>query len=747
MAFIKCKVMLDQKSRYIDKLFTYKTDLEIKVGMQVSVPFGKGNKTFKGLIIELEPMNEDEENIKEIISVYYDEPIVSLENIKLALWIRENYMCSYRDSLSLFSFKSLKKIKENFEEDIFLIDEITLKETLNKTRKNAYVKLELFEKILKERNFSLSDFNDHPSKTILIRYIRELEKENIICIDKKRKYREIKNEYSHHSQSKNILSDEQLISYKKIIEEIEGKNRPVLLKGITGSGKTEIYLELIETILSKSKGAIVLVPEISLTPQTISRFKSRFGELVAVIHSHLSQGEKADELSRIREMKTPIVVGARSALFAPVENLGMIIIDEAHDDAYRSEQNPKYNAIEVALKINSEFHVPVLLGTATPKIEHFYMAENKELFLVNMNLRANKKPLPQVEVIDMREDGKMGNTSPLSLTLQEAISKEIKREGQVILFLNRRGYASFLSCKSCGYVPKCERCDISLTYHKGKKTLKCHYCNYQEKISKECPSCKESNLDDIGIGTEMIEEEVKSLYKDATIFRMDRDTVSKKGDHSRILSAFKDSKGSILIGTQMIGKGLDFPNVNLVGVINADQGLNIPDFRSQERTFSIIEQVGGRAGRGKEQGKVIVQSFSPGNFTLKYIEKHDYEGFYNEEIKLRECFSYLPFGNIIRVLVTGLDDKKTGDAIMRIKDALEFYLEKKGAKTKDIFGPYPCLITKIDNKYRWQLLIKDTDIEIQLIKSIINYILTEKRTVVLRDGIYATIDINPVNMI
>ena len=323
----------------------------------------------------------------------------------------------------------------------------------------------------------------------------------------------------------------------------------------------------------------------------------------------------------------------------------------------------------------------------------------------------------------------------------------MKKKEQVILFLNRRGYANFLSCDSCGHVPKCKNCDISLTYHKKNQTLRCHYCNFEIPFHKVCESCNEGKMKDIGIGTERIEAEVRELFPEAKVFRMDKDTVSRKNSHSEILSAFKHTKGAILIGTQMIGKGLDFPMVSLVGVINADQGLNAPDFRSNERMFSLIEQVGGRAGRGDIDGKVLIQTFSPDNYVLKYILNHDFEGFYNEEIKLRETFNYLPYSNIIRVLVSSVNEQNAANSSMQIKDAIIFYLKKKAVDNVNIMGPFPCLVSKIENKYRWQILIKDSEVEIHLIKSIINYILTEKRSVVLLDNVNASVDINPINMV
>ncbi|WP_313567852.1 replication restart helicase PriA [Acetoanaerobium noterae] len=743
-----CKVVLIQKSRYIDKKFTYKTYLDVCLGQIVYVPFGRGNKQLEAIIVEIqEKLPCDEDKLKEIVSLG-EKTNLDYDKIALAFWIRDYYMCSYLDALSLLYPSQIRKGSAKFEDFVVLKDKLALELEYLDLKTNAHVKKYLYKLILDNVELSRDRLNEEFKGKNISAYINNLKEKEIIEIKSSRIFRDSSNDnINNTTYIKHALNKEQNNIFEEISDELSTKNRPVLLKGITGSGKTEIYMELIDKMIKEGKGSIVLVPEISLTPQTIARFTARFKAKVAVLHSHLSVGQRYDEWSKIENIEAPVVIGARSALFAPVRNLGLIVIDECHEDAYRSELNPKYDSVEVACKLNELQAVSVILGSATPKIEQYYKAKNEEYKLVELSKRANNKPLPSIEIIDMKEDAKLGNLSFLSFSLQTKISLAMKKKEQVILFLNRRGYANFLSCDSCGHVPKCKNCDISLTYHKKNQTLRCHYCNFEIPFHKACESCNEGKMKDIGIGTERIEAEVRELFPEAKVFRMDKDTVSRKNSHSEILSAFKHTKGAILIGTQMIGKGLDFPMVSLVGVINADQGLNAPDFRSYERMFSLIEQVGGRAGRGDIDGNVLIQTFSPDNYVLKYILNHDFEGFYSEEIKLRETFNYLPYNNIIRVLVSSINEQNAANSSMQIKDAIIFYLKKKAVDNVNIMGPFPCLVSKIENKYRWQILIKDSEVEIHLIKSIINYILTEKRSVVLLDNVNASVDINPINMV
>ncbi|SHH09776.1 primosomal protein N' [Tepidibacter thalassicus] len=576
--------------------------------------------------------------------------------------------------------------------------------------------------------------------------IKSLQEKKLINIEKLNYYRKPKINYIVKNKKIN-LNEEQLNVLSKLKKTIYKENKkPFLLYGVTGSGKTEIYLNIIEEALKNDMDSIVLVPEISLTPQTIARFKNKFGDIIAVFHSKLSSGEKYDEYRRIKEGHAKIVIGARSALFAPFSNLGVIIIDEFHENSYKSEMNPKYNSIEVAKQIAKLENCILILGSATPPIEEYYKCKTGEYELLELKNRANNKEMPFIEVVDMKEELDNGNKSIFSKKLFEAIKENLESNNQIILFLNRRGYASFISCRKCGYIFKCLNCEISLTYHKIKNVGKCHYCGYEVVIPKECPECKSNYVKEFGIGTEKIEEEVKRYFKYAKVLRMDKDTTSKKGSHEEILNKFKNKEADILIGTQMIGKGLDFENVTLVGILSADMILNFPDFRSSERTFQIINQVAGRAGRAHLNGRVILQTYDTEHYAIKHALNYDYEGFYEDEIKIRNAFNYTPFNNLISVVVYGKNEKKVVDNTQKLYDSIIYILRKRGYEKYDfILGPNPCPISKINLNYRWQILLKDIDIEIKLLKSIIKYICIQKRELIFNKDINISIDINPFN--
>ncbi len=531
----------------------------------------------------------------------------------------------------------------------------------------------------------------------------------------------------------------------KVISEMFDENKkPYMIHGVTGSGKTEVYMEIIDYALKQGLDSIVLVPEIALTPQTITRFKNRFGDIVGVFHSQLSEGQKHDVYKAIKSGNIRILIGARSALFAPFNSLGVIIIDEFHETSYKSEKNPKFSAIEVAKFISSKNNVSLVLGSATPSIDEYYKAKNGEYNLIEIKQRANKNPLPKIEVVDMKEELNKGNKSIFSYKLQEEIKNTVKNNNQVILFLNRRGYASFVSCRSCGYVFQCENCDISLTYHKGKNIGRCHYCGYEKEIPKECPECSSTYVKPFGVGTQRIEEELKIIFPELKILRMDKDTTSKKGSLEEILNKFKNKEADILIGTQMLSKGLDFDNVTLVGILSADMILNFPDFKSFETTFQLITQVSGRAGRSDKEGNVILQTYDTDHYSIRRAINYDFEGFYEDEIKIRKVFGYAPFNNMISVVVSGENEKLVKKNIQNMYDSIVYLLKGRGINDFEfILGPNPCSISKINQNYRWQILFKDDNIEINLLKGIIKYICITKRDVVFSKEINISIDINP----
>ena len=574
--------------------------------------------------------------------------------------------------------------------------------------------------------------------------ITSLHDKNLITLELKDYYRNPESIYS--STYKNIkLNSEQQYAINKITSEMfEEYKKPYMLHGVTGSGKTEVYMEVIDYALNQGLDSIVLVPEIALTPQTISRFKNRFGDIVGVFHSQLSEGQKHDVYKAIKAGKIRILIGARSALFAPFNSLGAIIIDEFHETSYKSEKNPKFSAIEVAKYMAMKNSISLVLGSATPSIDEYYKVESGEYELIEIKSRANNKPLPKIEVIDMKCELNNGNKSIFSTTLQNEIETAIKNKNQVILFLNRRGYASFVSCRKCGYVFQCENCDISLTYHKGKNVGRCHYCGYEKEIPKECPECSSHYIKPFGVGTQKIEEELKNIFTEARVLRMDKDTTSKKGSLEDILNKFKNNEADILIGTQMLSKGLDFDNVTLVGILSADMMLNFPDYKSFETTFQLVTQVSGRAGRSDKEGKVILQTYDTDHYAIRRAINYDYEGFYEDEIKIRKAFGYSPFNNMISVVISGENEKIVKQNAQNMHDSIIYLLKNRGINNFDfILGPNPCSISKINQNYRWQILFKDDNIEINLLKGIIKYICITKRDVVFNKEVNVSIDINP----
>ena len=497
------------------------------------------------------------------------------------------------------------------------------------------------------------------------------------------------------------LTNEQQLAYNSIKNSGE-----YLLYGITGSGKTEIYLQLIEKMLKQGKSSIMLVPEISLTPQTIDRFIARFGEEeIAVLHSKLSTGERFDEWNKIKDGKAKIIIGARSAIFAPAQNLGLIVIDEEHDESYQSEASPRYDSIEVAEYLCNKFNIPLVLGSATPSMREFYKAKMGKINLLTLSQRANNSTLPKVEIVDLRDELANGNKTMISYKLQEEIKKNIETKKQTILYFNRRGFSSFLMCQDCGHTFKCDRCDITLTYHKVENKLKCHYCGEEYQIPRECPQCGSKNIKYIGAGTQKLEEQIKEMFPMASTIRMDIDTVSKKNSHEIILDKFRQENINILIGTQMVVKGHHFPNVTLVGAIFADTSLNIGDFRANERTFQTLTQVAGRAGRGNDEGRVIIQTFNPENYAIQYSKTQNYDLFYSTEIGIRKQLKYPPFCDIIAIALTGNNEKN----LVTFSKNIHMYLRDRVIKEKFgvlLYSPVQCPIYKIKDKYRMRILIK-----------------------------------------
>lgn len=538
------------------------------------------------------------------------------------------------------------------------------------------------------------------------------------------------------------LNAEQQVAVETILQSVqEQQSQTYLLEGITGSGKTEVYLQVIAEVLNQGKTAIMLVPEISLTPQMVQRFKSRFGEHVAVMHSGLSQGEKYDEWRKIERGEAEVVVGARSAIFAPIENIGVIIVDEEHEASYKQEETPRYHARDLAIWRSEYHHCPVVLGSATPSLESRARAQKNVYQRLRLTQRANQAAtLPTIDVVDMRQEVENSNVSSFSMSLQEKLQERLEKNEQSVLLLNRRGYSSFVMCRDCGYVLPCPNCDISLTLHMDSKTMKCHYCGHEERIPYRCPNCGQDKIRYYGTGTQKVEEELQTLLPDSRILRMDVDTTRRKGAHEKILRTFGEGQADILLGTQMIAKGLDFPNVTLVGVLNADTALNLPDFRSSERTFQLLTQVSGRAGRAEKPGEVIIQSFNPEHYAIQLAKAQDYEDFYTKEMYIRHRGDYPPYYFTVQITASHPEENEAAKQMFQIATKL-----KQGLSPQAILlGPTPNAIMRVNNRYFYQVIIKYK--QEPMLQPLLKEILTDTQRATAR-GLKLSIDAEPMNFI
>ncbi len=530
------------------------------------------------------------------------------------------------------------------------------------------------------------------------------------------------------------LTLDQRNAIKIIFENFKKGKAVTLIHGITGCGKTEIYLNLVQRIIKEGYGAIVMVPEISLTPQTLERFKGRFGEVVAILHSKLSEGERYDEWRRIKNGEVQVVVGARSAVFAPVKNLKLIVMDEEHEYSYKSEVTPKYQTREVAEFRIKENKGILILGSATPSMDSYFKALSGEYGLVEINRRINSCKLPEVKIINMCRELMEGNKSIFSVELYDSIKRNLELGEQSILFLNRRGHSTFISCRSCGYVTKCNNCDVSLTYHVHSNKLMCHYCGFEYAVPQICPKCESKYIKYFGAGTEKIEMEIKSKFKGARVLRMDLDTTRRKGEHERIYNDFKEHRGDILIGTQMISKGMDFKDVTLVGVIAADTSLNLPDFRAAERTFQLLTQVSGRAGRGEMPGKVIIQTYDPEHYSIQLASRHDYIGFYKKEIELRRILKNPPFSDILYIVLTSESEELLINTCIKLGTEIKNIVDTERV---EMLGPAPCSIYKIKKNYRWHIMLKGDSFPFY--KKVDDL----TRSLLMGSGVNCSLDMNP----
>ena len=720
-------VIIEYGNKAVDTLFTYiipdNLREKIKIGHRVLVPFN--NREIEGFVLDISNEFNSKYELKEISSLCDLEPVLNEEMIILGEKIQKEILCS-RISIYQAMLPKALKAKHNTNIGIKMNRYITLNisrdEALRYMEGCRFAKQkEIISKLLDSDKILLSNVNSSINTLIrngVIKYIYE--EVNRYVSKNSGKYRIVK----LNSLQEEVVNSVKLEEYNKY-----------LLWGVTGSGKTEVYMELIDRVLKQGKNAIMLVPEISLTPQIVDRFVTRFGTDIAILHSGLSDYEKYDEYRKIINEKVRIVVGARSAVFAPLKNIGIIIMDEEHSNTYKQDNSPRYHARDVAMMRGEYHNAPVLLGSATPSLESFARAGRGVYKLLTLTKRAGGGELPDVQIVDMKSEIKKGNFI-LSELLVKKIKEKLANNEQIILLLNRRGYSSMLTCRDCGNVLKCPNCDISLTYHKSSNTNRCHYCNYSIKNVDKCNVCGSSNIKEYGLGTEKLEEEIVRMFS-ARVVRMDMDTTSKKGMHEKIIADFGDHKYDILLGTQMIAKGLDFPLVTLVGVINADSSLNVPDFRSAENTYQLLSQVAGRAGRGNLVGEVIIQSYNPEHYSITYAKKHDYLSFYKEEMSIRKLLNYPPYYYITLVNISSRNYEDGFKEANKIGE----YLKRNLDKNTIVLGPSMANVFRINNVYHYQCIIKyKKDL-------LLNQVLTKLDEIYKSNTkVQILLDVNPVRM-
>ena len=686
-------VIIEYGVKALNKTFIYKIPEElkdkIKVGMKVYVPFGK-MEVF-GFVMEIVNSNDTEYDAKEIIRIDNEELVLSKELMDVGKYLSSITLCTLITAYQTMLPSSLKIKKQEhnydkFDEYLVLTDKLKAMEYICKyPRRMAQIKA--INNILEVGKLN--------KKEVSSEIVKALEENGIITIEKVSKYRI--NKGSDEIVKKTLTEDQERV-YKSVDF---NKYDTYLLYGVTGSGKTEVYIKWIEKCISEGKTAIMLVPEISLTTQIAKRFYEAFGSDVAIFHSSLSEGEKYDEYLKILRGEVHVVVGTRSAIFVPLKNLGIIIIDEEDSSSYKQDNNPRYHVRDMAIYRGKYNNIPVVLGSATPTLESKARADKGVYKLLKLSNRVGNAKLPIIHVIDMEGEMKKRNLI-FSDFLQNKIREKLSRKEQVILLLNRRGFSTFITCSNCGYTYKCPSCDITLTFHKSTNNLICHYCGYQKKKDEVCPECHEASLNYYGLGTEKLEEKIKEMYPDARVVRMDQDTTRNKGSHEKIIGEFKEYKYDILLGTQMISKGLDFPKVTLVGVINADASLNIPDYRSSEVTYSLLSQVAGRAGRSEMPGEVIIQTFNPDNYVIECVKSNNYDKFYLQEMNFRKKLRYPPYYYLVGIKVIGKVYEKTIEDARKVKKYLDDNLNKETI----VLGPTTASVFRFNNEYRMQIIIK-----------------------------------------
>ena len=728
------EVIVDITHSNIDKVYDYgiRDGMRVSIGDRVVLPFGY--QKIEGFVINIKEKTEVPlGKLKNIIEVLDDIPPILPEVLQLAKFVSKKYHALQSEVLRLMIPSQMRggKVKELYKNYVKQCD-IEYADAVKLIRANAKNQLGLIDAVWSgERDYTmLADSFGYGT-------LKALQEKNIIEIIQEQVSR-VPYEFMECRKQVFQLTNSQ----QKAVDVISNTKKTVtLVFGVTGSGKTEIYMNLFEQAKARGQSSIMLVPEIALTPQMVSVLRARFDDEVAIIHSGLSAGERFDEWWRIRRGEAKIVVGARSAIFSPTENLGVIVIDEEHETSYVSESSPRYNTFEVAKERARLSGAKIILGSATPSIESYYNALNGDYELVEIADRVNKRAMPKFDVVDMKREVKGGNQSVISGYLKDEIETCLSDGNQAILFLNRRGFASFYQCEECGYVCKCNNCDVSLTYHKDEHALKCHYCGQKYVVPRLCPECNGKHFKRGGVGTETVVNELQTLFPDSRILRMDNDTTTTKESHNNILQAFRERKADILVGTQMVAKGHDFPSVTLVGIVNADMSLYFSDFRSGERTFQLITQVAGRAGRGEKAGKIVLQTYSPNHYIYNFAIKYDYKKFFEYEVNARQITSFPPFADIVRIMIYGEYEQNVRRVTRMIYNNM-IDLKKNEESTFSYFNGMKSPIKRIENKFRYQVIARlEGKKREEVIEKI--YKIVEKCK---ENGVISYVEINPNSM-
>ena len=724
------EVIVDVLSSEVDRVFDYTADESIKLGDRVLVPFG--NRKTEGYVIGLKDKS-DYDKLKSVYERLDEYPAITCEMLSVMEFMTKKYHLRKADVLRLFIPSGMRGGRVHAIVKRFVRLNVDFDEALLSVRKGADKQLGIVKDLadIGEKRF------DALSKLYGASAVNALIDKGILAVRSEEVGRSPFNENDDFDFPKQVATEEQ----KRAIELLCKPGGSYLLHGVTGSGKTEVYMQAIEHYVSIDKTAVMLVPEISLTPQLMRTFKGRFHKNIALLHSGLSDGERFDEWRRIRNGEAKIVIGARSAIFAPLDNVGIIIIDEEHDGSYVSDGNPRYKTVDVAEFRAKYNNATLVLGSATPSVETYYLAEKGKYLLIEMPHRVNGRQMPPIEITDMCRELALGNRSIFSESLKESLKECISCGNQAMIFINRRGYASFVICRECGYVAKCEDCDVSLTYHRTENLLKCHYCGKTYKMLDECPDCHGKSIRQGRTGTEKVVEELNALFPDVRVMRMDCDTVRGKGAHAKILNAFREKRAQILVGTQMIAKGHDFPDVTLVGILDADMSLHLEDYRSAEKTFQLVTQVAGRAGRKDLGGKVVLQTYTPRHYVFRFAKDYDYRGFYSKEINMREVTGFSPFTTIVRVLITGEEEGKT----MELTKSIYFAVKELRNTYPDAFVFINAMrspIKRIEKRYRCQVLMRIKEKDADDILSYVYEIVDKNRV----KGMTAFVETNPSNL-